>query len=358
MLPWNGTSCWDDSRETKGFRAPETREFPRACNPNIDVLRGIEQTNSAAHAKKKQYRGENFIDEHIARTIGEICALKIQGAQQVAKAAVIAAAAYLKHHPSTNEREFLDVLTALEAARPTEPALRNALSSFILNGGREQPVRAAAAVTAYFSQAEHAIASQLLPLLHEHKQYFTHCHSGTVVRALIACSKRKEFSVANTETRPLFQGRRTALELARARIPVLHAIDSSARLLIKGCAAVLLGCDAILADGSVVNKIGSEMFAEIAAHLGKPVYVLTSAFKFSGLAVRDHAQRIEERSPNEVWPGFPREPYLTILNYAFERIAPEHVTAIISELGVLAPHAFVQAVEKAYPWMLERRKDG
>ena len=40
---------------------------------------------------------------------------------------------------------------------------------------------------------------------------FTHCHSSTVTRTLAkAKAEGKEFSVICTETRPAFQGRKTA----------------------------------------------------------------------------------------------------------------------------------------------------
>jgi len=50
---------------------------------------------------------------------------------------------------------------------------------------------------------------------------FTHCHSTNVVNSLIYAKKKgKKFQVYNTETRPLFQGRKTANELKKAGIKV------------------------------------------------------------------------------------------------------------------------------------------
>ena len=68
-----------------------------------------------------------------------------------------------------------------------------------------------------------------------------------MVMAILKKAKEqgKKFEVYNTETRPKFQGRITATELAKLGIPVTHYIDSAARLAIKQTDMMLIGCDAI-----------------------------------------------------------------------------------------------------------------
>lgn len=284
------------------------------------------------------------------RVVDDIRSLRIQGAQNIARAAVEATRVFV--NKGSSEKEFFSALGKLVNARPTEPALRNALQYFIILGGREHPDAAAAALEKYFVEAQNEINRHVRGIVGDHKQFFTHCHSSTVTKALIAAwNSHHRFSVANTETRPLLQGRITARELSAAGIPLTHSVDSAARLLIKDSSAVFFGCDSILADGTVINKIGSELFAEAAIPRKKPVYIITHAFKFSGKTVQGYQECIEERSPREVWERPPRGVH--VLNYAFERLAPKNVTAIISELGVLSPQRFVAAVKRVYPWMLE-----
>jgi translation initiation factor eIF-2B subunit alpha len=43
---------------------------------------------------------------------------------------------------------------------------------------------------------------------------------------------------------------------------------------------VCIGCEAVLANGGVINKIGTYQIAIIAAHFQKPVYVFSESFKF------------------------------------------------------------------------------
>ncbi|MBR9703503.1 hypothetical protein GOV10_05670 [Candidatus Woesearchaeota archaeon] len=289
----------------------------------------------------------------IVETVRDIKSLRIQGAQNIARAAVKAMKVFVDENTSMSDKDFFAGLAELDSARPTEPALRNALQYFIILGGREHPKEAAVGVEKYFVDAQKEIDSRVRKIVGGHKQFFTHCHSSTITHALIsAWNSRRRFSIANTETRPLLQGRTTARELSAAGIPITHSVDSAARLLIKDSAAIFFGCDSILADGTVINKIGSELFAEVAIPRKKPVYIVTHAFKFSGKTVRGHQEIIEERNPREVWERPPRRVH--VLNYAFERIVPANVTAIVSELGVLSPKHFVSAVKRAYPWMLDK----
>jgi len=41
-------------------------------------------------------------------------------------------------------------------------------------------------------------------------------------------------------------------------------------------------------------------------------------------------------------------------NYAFEKVDPELVTGIISEMGIYRPDVFVQEVKHSYPELFER----
>jgi translation initiation factor 2B subunit (eIF-2B alpha/beta/delta family) len=91
----------------------------------------------------------------------------------------------------------------------------------------------------------------------------THCHSGSVVQTLVtAWNQGKKIHVYNTETRPLFQGRRTSTELVKAGVPNTMIVDDSAPFFVDNLYeseididTVIIGCDAIKMDGGVYNKI-------------------------------------------------------------------------------------------------------
>lgn len=47
--------------------------------------------------------------------------------------------------------------------------------------------------------------------------------------------------------------------------------------------AVFVGCEAVLANGGIINKIGTYSVALIAQHFQKQVYVFCESFKFTEL---------------------------------------------------------------------------
>lgn len=118
-------------------------------------------------------------------------------------------------------------------------------------------------------------------------------------------------------------------------------IDAAAMQEIKKADIMLIGCDAILSDGSIINKIGSNMFAKIAHDINKPVYILSDSWKFSLKEVK-----IEERDFKEIWKKPPQN--VKVKNPAFERVKAKYITAIISELGILTPKRFIKKVKKTY----------
>ncbi len=298
-------------------------------------------------------------------TIERISQIKIQGAEKIATAGL----AHLKETALKSKVKSANLLSTellieshkLLGARPTEPMLFN-LCNYVL---AEEP-------SGTISTYKNHILSRILELknkLETHKEYishmtygtlkspctiYTHCHSGTVTRALIdAKNKGKSISVYNTETRPLFQGRITAAELAKHGIPVKHHVDSAMRLAIKECDYVLIGCDAITPT-AVINKIGSELACECAYRFGKPIYIVTHSLKFDPRSLHGNQTPIEDRDPKEVWDAAPRG--VEIVNPAFEMINPSLIKGIISELGVHKHTNFIYEIQKEYPWINSRTR--
>ena len=118
---------------------------------------------------------------------------------------------------------------------------------------------------------EAAIASSGAGLIRDGMAVFTHCHSSTAVGVLLEAHRRGiRFKVFNTETRPRFQGRVTASELAAAGIEVIHMVDSAAKVALDGADLFLFGADAILPSGYLVNKVGTGIFCVVASRYDVP----------------------------------------------------------------------------------------
>lgn len=262
-------------------------------------------------------------------TARKIRALEIQGANAIAKAALMALAEDLGEGKEADGAALAAVLCA---ARPNEPMLRNLLSRFLsvpVASGRA--TETAEALLAEIAKDEQRIAATGAELIQDKMTVFTHCHSSSAVGVLLEAHRLgKQFRVLNTETRPRYQGRITARELAANGLEVIHMVDSAAKYAIDGADLFIFGADAILPSGYLINKVGTGIFCLVAARYDVPAYCATHTLK----VVRDHAdEKVEERDPAEVWPDAPAGVH--VRNPAFDKVHLKYVTAFITERGLL-----------------------
>ena len=259
----------------------------------------------------------------------DISSLKIQGAEEIAKKAFYA---YKLIPTKSSKRKLLSL-------RPTEPMLENVLNLADKLSYKE--------LIKKLESNQNKINYLVFKLIKNNNIIFTHCHSSTIVKALIfAKKKRKRFEVYNTETRPLFQGRKTAKELRRAGIKVATFIDSAAKIALtkdqdkeektRKVSFVFFGSDALTKKG-VINKVGSGMFAEIAKDNNIPVYIISDSLKYTLKNIK-----FEQRNPREIW----KAPKFNLKNPAFELIKKENIKAIISELGILSYNQFLKRIKE------------
>jgi len=295
------------------------------------------------------------------KIVEDIKTLKIQGAQRIAKAACEALNDHTQNSQAKTKEELTEQIIQakkiLFQTRPTEPFLRNNLNYLFynLNGENVKELKNnldtnTKQLLKNLEKDEKNIAAIGARKIKNDMIIFTHCHSNTVIDILKeAWNQGKKFTVHNTETRPRFQGRKTAEELAKHGIPVEFYVDSGARLALKKADMMLIGADAITTEGIIINKIGSEMFAEIAHKINIPAYSCTHSWKFDPLTVFGYEEEIEKRKDEEIWENAPKG--ININNYAFERVNPELVAGIISEIGIFKPETFVEELKKRNNWM-------
>lgn len=295
------------------------------------------------------------------QVVHDIKTLRIQGAEGVAREGVRSLLLVLKEsHALTTEAVLAELYHArdqLIAARPTEPCLRNALAyifhaiySYDEHHSLFQILtQRIHEVILFFDNSKHKIAQLGAAKIRHGSIVYTHCHSSTVVAILLAAKKQgKKFVVHNTETRPLYQGRKTSSELASAGIPVKHFVDSGAGIAMNNAHLALFGSDAITSSG-IYNKIGSGIFAELLAGRKIPLYICSNAWKFDAHVTKRHKEVVEMRAPEEVWADAPHGVHVE--DPAFEMIIMPDVKAFITELGVQSPSVFLKDVRKKYDWM-------
>jgi translation initiation factor 2B subunit (eIF-2B alpha/beta/delta family) len=106
---------------------------------------------------------------------------------------------------------------------------------------------------------------------------------------------------------------------------------------------VLVGADAVLANGSLINKVGTTLIALSARRHAVPFYVACETLKVC--AEMEEPFPSEEKEPEEVWPDAPAA--VTVRNVYFECTPTGLVSAIITEQGVFRPDALDPLVEQA-----------
>lgn len=183
----------------------------------------------------------------------------------------------------------------------------------------------------------------------------THCQSSAVDAIIKKAWKQgKKIRVYSTETRPRFQGRITARTLSQAGIPVTMIIDSAARYFMNEVDKVIVGSDAIAANGAVVNKIGTSLIALAAREARTLFYVAAETYKFSPETLVGELIVIEERSPFEVISSgrLKAMKNVSIRNPSFDVTPAEYIDLIITEKGIIPPQGAASILQEEYGWFI------
>ena len=304
--------------------------------------------------------------ETVRCTVDKIKKLEVQGARNVAIAAVKALQTLAEETKATNKQAFLKELKEAQVmlfeSRETEPLMRNAVRWIITQAQdcsteKVEMLRPmVSSNVSLFLQNLEASRERTAEIgakrIRDGMLVFTHCHSSTVTRLLAkAKADGKNFTVICTETRPAFQGRITAREMVDLGIQTMFIVDSAARSYMGDVDLVVVGADAITSEGNVVNKIGSSSIAVLANEARKPFYVVSELLKFDPETLYGAYEGIEQRNPREVWNEAPKK--LFVRNPAFDVTPNRYINGIICEEGVITPQSIVETVNRSYPWVFK-----
>ncbi len=109
-------------------------------------------------------------------------------------------------------------------------------------------------------------------------------YSSIVLKLLdTAALKGKYFSVVVAESKPGNEGARMYRALERANISVSMILDAQVANKLEDVDMVLVGAEAIVESGGIINKIGTHQMALLAHAMNKPVYVAAESYKFARL---------------------------------------------------------------------------
>ncbi|VEL10912.1 unnamed protein product [Protopolystoma xenopodis] len=247
------------------------------------------------------------------------------------------------------------------------------------------------------------IAENALPLIPAGSRLLVHSRSRCVLTVLRAAAARMPgLTCLITESRPENSGLQMFRELtASLPAPSCQLIpDAAVAYFMPQVDAVLLGAEAVVESGGVLNRLGSATVAIVAAECGKPLYVMAESFKFlrcfplDQLHIPDHfkwphsAKRSSAKQDSQLSALTPSSGDLGIsadsesqhfttkseVNFkeasdAWERViklrgleavehklllpvvdytSPQFVTFLVTDLGVLTPSAVSDELIKLY----------
>jgi ribose 1,5-bisphosphate isomerase len=278
------------------------------------------------------------------RSIDELAKDRVQGASALGRRSIeiLAEVARTSAVGSISElfRNLLAVMLELRKAQPSMATIRNLMGRFMSD---VEAARQRATSVDEFQQmitslsqktqvnaeaAAEDAARNAVSTLPEEGYVLTHSYSSTVRRALqLAVMSRPKLTVYVTESSPGKEGRQLAKDLIGLRVPVRLVADSAVDSVIPDVDLVAVGADSVLADGSVVNKIGTSKISKLAHQSGIPLNVVCESAKFSSMDFLGEPVHIEEtlfdRTPSELVSNFVTETGL---------VEPRKVEANIREM--------------------------
>ena len=276
-------------------------------------------------------------------SVNELAQDRLHGASYLGRKSieVLAQVAKASTASSTAElfRDLLSFALKLWRAQPSMATTRN-LTGMLLhniataradstsqNQFREKVAYLAERALADAIAAAEDASRNSVALLPDKGRVLTHSYSSTVKRALeLAANSKHRLTVYVTESSPGLEGKRLANELINLGIPVRLIADSAVSSVIADIDLMFVGADSVLADGSVVNKIGTSSIAKAANERGISCYVVCETAKFS----------------TQDFLGEPVE----ISQALFDMTPGKYISAIVTEEGPIEPQQVEERIRK------------
>jgi len=265
-----------------------------------------------------------------------------RGASQLARRALGYLAEAARDESITDLAQLRSQLDAfareLEAARPSMVPISRlvatwrqqvaALPDDDLPIMRAEFVERAQALVAQSQQAAGDAARHAAELIPSGATVLTHSLSSTVREVLGLLQGRA--TVIFSESRPRLEGHRFGQWLSAGELSGQLITDAQLGHFAARADVALVGADAVLGDGSVVNKVGTYLLALAARDNDLPFYVCCESFKHTELTQSEI--NLEEMDPGEL--AAPEMHGILVRNVYFDVTPARLVTAWIDEEGL------------------------
>jgi ribose 1,5-bisphosphate isomerase len=280
QLDWENTEYrWIDSRELSSYETvPKLKE-------TFDRVRCNLQATPTSFS-------------NVLRDVEKLAHDRIHGASVLGREAIdlLTATAQASEAGTTEDLlcDLLVVATRLRKAQPGMANIRNLVGMLLYQADTKRRGRHSAGefkklisslakeiVERSKGSAEDA-ARNSVTILPNGGHVLTHSYSRTVLRALeLGMKGGKAFQAYVTESYPGMEGKQLAKDLVQVGVPVKLVADSAVESIISDVDLVLVGADSVLADGSLVHKVGTKNIANAANGRNIPIYSACETAKFS-----------------------------------------------------------------------------
>ena len=205
------------------------------------------------------------------------------------------------------EQSVRSLIVDLQNCRPSMAALNNLLQKILtavsdsaasnVDIFKSTIVNSCEDVTRFAQNAQSLAVQNMVSLIAANDVIMTHSISSTVKKVCVCLQKsRPTVRLIVTESRPGDEGKLLAAFLSELGLHTTYITEAQIDLHMPEVSKVVVGADAVLADGSIINKCGTNLMALSARYHSVPFYVCAESFKQKS----DNEYELEQMSGDEL----------------------------------------------------------
>ncbi|XP_041327225.1 translation initiation factor eIF-2B subunit delta isoform X1 [Pyrgilauda ruficollis] len=194
--------------------------------------------------------------------------------------------------------------------------------------------------------AAEAISRSAFEKINDHDVILVYGCSSLVNRTLCDAHAKKgrAFRVIVVDSRPRLEGRETLRRLVRRGIHCTYVMINAISYVLPEVSKVLLGAHALLANGSVMSRVGTSQIALVSKAYNVPVLVCCETYKFCERVQTDSFVSNELDDPDDLivlrkgqaqLGGWAENKSLRLLNLVYDVTPPDLVDLVITDLGMI-----------------------
>uniref|UniRef100_A0A669PNT1 Translation initiation factor eIF2B subunit delta n=1 Tax=Phasianus colchicus TaxID=9054 RepID=A0A669PNT1_PHACC len=194
--------------------------------------------------------------------------------------------------------------------------------------------------------AAEAISKSAFEKINDNDVILVYGCSSLVNRTLCDAHKQtdRSFRVIVVDSRPRLEGRETLRRLVRRGIHCTYVMINAISYVLPEVSKVLLGAHALLANGSVMSRVGTSQIALVSKAYNVPVLVCCETYKFCERVQTDSFVSNELDDPDDLivlrkgqaqLGGWAENKSLRLLNLVYDVTPPDLVDLVITDLGMI-----------------------